>query len=83
MKGGKAVDGKGHRLPDKTIDKLREYSALWQSNQKKIEIEVKILRQKRKSMHGAIKNMQDAIFAVFYHCVNIVVNRKGSLFERR
>ena len=63
LNGGKAIGGKGHRLSDKTIDKLQEYYG------KAIRRNVSQNAKSEEEINSAINNMQDAIFAVLYHCV--------------
>jgi hypothetical protein len=63
LKDGKSVDGKGHRLSDKTIDKLQEYYG------KAIRRNVSRNAKSEQEINSAIISMQVAIFAVLYHGV--------------
>ena len=79
LNDGKAIDGKGHRLSDKTIDKLQEYYG------KAIRRNVSQNAKSEEEINSAIKNMQDAIFAVLYHCVmlpNTKVRHKFALRKK-
>ena len=74
MKDGKAVGGKGYRLSDKTIDKLQEYYS--KAIRRNVNQNVKTERE----INSAIKNMQDAIFAILYHCVMMPDPKKRHQF---
>jgi hypothetical protein len=69
LKDGKSVGGKGHRLSDKTIDKLQEYYG----KANKVEISQKAKSEK------SIKNMQNTIFAVLHHSVMLAEAKKRDI----
>lgn len=60
---GKAIGGKGHRLSDKTIDKLQEYYG------KAVRSNVNRNAVSTKEMEVNVKEMMKAVWAVLYHCV--------------
>ena len=74
LNDGKAIGGKGHRLSDKTIDKLQEYYD--KAIRRNISRNVRTERQ----INSAIENMQEAIFAVLYHCVMMPNPKKRHKF---
>ena len=70
MKDRKSVGRKGHRLSDKTIDKLQEYYG------KAIRCNVSRNAKSEQEINSALKSMQDAIFAVLYHSVMLPDTKK-------
>ena len=69
MKGklsdGKPIGGKGHRLSDKTIDKLQQYYG------NAIRGTVSRDAMSSNAVNECVKRMMKAIWAVLYHCVKI------------
>jgi hypothetical protein len=70
LKDRKSVGRKGHRLSDKTIDKLQEYYG------KAIRCNVSRNAKSEQEINSALKSMQDAIFAVLYHSVMLPDTKK-------
>ena len=60
---GKAIGGKGHRLSDKTIDKLQQYYG------KAIRSNVNCNAVSTREIEVSVKKMMKAVWAVLYHCV--------------
>ena len=60
LKDGKAVGRKGHRLSDKTIDKLEDYYG------KEIRRNVNRNAKTEREINSGIKSTQDATFPVLY-----------------
>lgn len=74
LKDGKSVGGKGHRLSDKTIDKLQEYYG------KAIRRNITKNAKSVSEINKAVKDMQNAIYAVLYHCTLLSDSEKRHKF---
>ena len=62
LSDGKAIGGRGHRLTDKTIDKLQEYYG------KAIRSTTNKDAVRTGSTNESLKKMMKAVWAVLYHC---------------